>query len=220
MNNVTKTPCCLCSQIDGNPENDLISQLLPQGAYCRRIAMESENFAVVPSLGPLTPGHSLICPKGHVKSFAGLDPQLSSEFKNFKALVSARMKSIFAAPIHYFEHGSSSAGDRVICTVDHAHLHLVPMSVEIVTVLLSDKRWKQVTSDLLELRVRTAADEYLYYEDPNGAAFLACAGRFRFDSQHMRKIFAEALGKPDDWNWRDRPRPDEAERTFKALAAA
>jgi hypothetical protein len=45
-----KADCCLCSQIDGRRENDLISRLLIDQDYVRRVAMESKLFAVIPSL--------------------------------------------------------------------------------------------------------------------------------------------------------------------------
>ena len=60
MSNITA--CCLCSQIAGWEENDLISRLLGGDTYVRRVPFESESFALVPSLGPLVPGHTLLCP--------------------------------------------------------------------------------------------------------------------------------------------------------------
>jgi hypothetical protein len=96
----------------------------------------------------------------------------------------------------------------------------VPTDVEILSALASDGRWKPISNDLLELRARTAGDEYLYYEDPNGTALVACAAGSPFDSQYLRRLFAGALGRPEKWNWRDTPLPEEADRTFRALAVA
>jgi diadenosine tetraphosphate (Ap4A) HIT family hydrolase len=217
MSNGKGAKCCLCSQIQGDAANDLISKLLPEAPYCRRIAIESDHFAVVPSLGPLVPGHSLLCPKQHVKSFADLDQRLTGEYRDFKAFVSERVGTVFDAPVHCFEHGSASGGSRIICTVDHAHLHLVPANVEVRSMLASDRRWIATSGDPLELRVGTDGDEYLYYEDPHGSALVACAAGQPFDSQHLRKLFAEALGRTEKWNWRDAPLPEEADRAFRAL---
>ncbi len=76
--------CCLCSQIAGNPKNDLIGRLLPQLRYERRVAMETQSFAVIPSLGPIVSGHVLVCPKSHAKSLACVPPELDDEFQKLK----------------------------------------------------------------------------------------------------------------------------------------
>lgn len=220
MSNGNNTPCCLCSQIRGDQENDLISRLMPGTAYCRRISLECDHFAVVPSLGPLVPGHALICPKPHVKSFAELDQRLTGAYRDFKALVLERVGAVFGATVHCFEHGSARGGSRVVCTVDHAHLHVVPTNVEVFSLLASDRRWNATSGDPLELRTIVGDDEYLYYEDPCGSALVACAAGRPFDSQYLRKLFAEALGQADRWNWREAPLPEEADKTFRALAVA
>jgi diadenosine tetraphosphate (Ap4A) HIT family hydrolase len=71
---MTRPDCYFCGQIKGQPERDLIAQMLPESKYVRRVMLESDAFAAIPSLGPLTDGHALLCPKWHVRSFAALGP--------------------------------------------------------------------------------------------------------------------------------------------------
>ena len=73
--------CCICSQIDGQADGDLIARLLPEQPYVRRVLLESEGFAGLPSLGPLVPGHSLLCPRMHLLGLAYLDPSWHAEFE-------------------------------------------------------------------------------------------------------------------------------------------
>jgi len=218
MNQNTVTSCCLCSQIHGNAENDVISRLIAEHTYRRRIPMESSHFAVVPDIGPLAPGHSLICPKVHVRSFAQLHHELNAEYHELKAIVSNHLRSSFGAPVHCFEHGSAAHDSRIVCSISHAHVHMLPGHVEVLEVLLSsDARWEAIPLDLDDLQKRTAGDEYLFYEDPSGHAFIARASGCPFDSQYMRRLFAQRLNKDHDWNWRENLLPHEADRTFRTL---
>ena len=119
--------CCLRSQIEGRKENDLIARMLPGEPYLRRIMLECASFAVVPSLGPLAPGHSLLCPKAHVTSFARLEDSLDAEYEAIKETLKARLVARYGREVAVFEHGMDPSGDRVLCSVDHAHMHFVPL---------------------------------------------------------------------------------------------
>jgi len=48
--------CYLCGQIAGDPRSDLIAHFLPGIPYIRRVILDTSDFAVLPSLGPLTDG--------------------------------------------------------------------------------------------------------------------------------------------------------------------
>ena len=209
--------CCLCSQIAGHRENDLISRLLCEDRYIRRVPMETEHFAAIPSLGPLVPGHTLLCPKDHIKNMACVSPLDTDELDSFRRRLSGALGTIFHAPVHLFEHGSSPRSSRVLCTVDHAHLHLVPTNIRVLNHLLRDSHWGRIEPALYGLRRSAPQGEYLYYESPEGDAFLA--ERRTFESQYIRRLFAEALGLGAAWNWREHPQADEVDATFRALSA-
>src|SRR5262245_51169034 len=119
--------CCVCSQIAGLPSNDLIARLLPDRPYARRIMLETSSFAVLPSLGPLVKVHSLRCPKDHVCSLAHLNGPLCEEAIELKRRLQAALKDLYGAGVHIFEHGMAVKGDRILCSVEHAHLHFVPL---------------------------------------------------------------------------------------------
>jgi ATP adenylyltransferase len=209
--------CCLCSQIVGASDNDLISTLLPGAPYERRVALESDQFAVVPSLGPLATGHVLLCPKAHIRSFAHLDPSFDAEYRAFRREVVFKVKTTFANPVHCFEHGSSRTGHHIPCTVEHAHLHLVPAAVEVASLISQVALWEEIGNDAKELRERAGEDEYLYYQFPSGRTLLARAPVGGFESQLLRKTFAEALGRPSEWNWRETPQPLATHAAFERL---
>ena len=216
MENITT--CCLCSQIAGHKDNDLISQLLGEVAYVRRVAMETEHFVAIPSLGPLVPGHTLLCPKSHIKNLACLPHTLWAEYDKFKKRLSNVLGSLFHASSHCFEHGSPPESSRVLCTVDHAHLHLVPTEAKVSELLLEDMSWQKVQLSIADIRSAVRPGEYLYYESPLSEAFIAQPGSI--ESQYMRRVFSNALGFRNEWNWRTNPRPLQVDHTFRAISEA
>lgn len=204
--------CCLCSQIAGRAEHDLIARLLPGQLYRRRVMFESGAFAAVPSLGPLAPGHALLCPKAHVRSFAALD---AAEWLAARDAFRAALAQRFGAEVHLFEHGMAPGGDRIVCTVDHAHLHFLPLPSGFDAGVGS---WPEC--DPAELAARTNGREYVYYEAPGGTARLLVAEEGQpIESQYMRKLVAAGLGRAAHWNWRTDPDARAADRTWRRFVS-
>ncbi len=215
--------CCLCSQIAGDPHNDLIAKLLPDLPYVRRIMLEDAAFAVMPSLGPLVPGHSLLCPKAHVRSFAALDRHLHGDYAQMKAILRHRLRERHGGEIHLFEHGMASSGDRVVCTVEHAHMHFVPLPAGFDAGL--GDGWIAFDGSLDVLRELSSGVEYVLYESPGlngtsgGAAHLLKPGGRGIESQHMRRLIAGALGAGMHWNWRTAPDAPAADQTWRGFVS-
>jgi diadenosine tetraphosphate (Ap4A) HIT family hydrolase len=208
--------CCLCSQIDGRPDNDLIALFLPEEPYVRRIMLESDAFAVIPSLGPLVAGHSLLCPKSHVRSFASLDRRLHREYQEIKETLKAALRDRYRRTVHLFEHGMAAAGTRVVCTVDHAHMHFLPLPEAFDAAV--DGAWTTFDGSLTALSTLSGGDEYVFYETPAGLSRLLSSRDRSVESQYMRKIIADALGHGDQWNWRTAPNARSADDTWRGFA--
>ena len=211
--------CCLCSQIEGDASGDLISKTIGETEYLRRIPMENARFAVIPSLGPLTRGHSLLCPKPHIKSFANLPLDADQDYSSLKSLLRERLGDLFKVPVHCFEHGSAPASSRILCTVEHAHLHFVPANVALLDILLSQGEWLEISPRLQDLSAAVFDNEYLYYETPDGRAFVSVGGKAGFESQYLRRVFVSVLNRSGDWDWRQDLRIEEVEQTYQDLEA-
>jgi diadenosine tetraphosphate (Ap4A) HIT family hydrolase len=218
--------CCLCSQIAGEKAGDLISELLHETRYVRRVAFESTNFAVIPSLGPIAGGHTLLCPKRHVGSFAALVSDVQnprdSELREFHWIserLTNTLEELYSAPVHRFEHGSAADGSHIACSVGHAHLHFLPARVNIVSSLLADPIWRTTQPDLRAWAQSVGEREYLFYQAPGGEALVAADQR-GYESQHMRRIFARALHIDFEWNWRTNPRPVFTDQVYKDISRA
>lgn len=207
--------CCICSQIAGDAENDLIACLLPDQPYVRRVLLEDDSFAVIPSLGPLTTGHSLLCPKAHIRSFAWLDDGLHAQYATVRSTLRQQLQSRYGHEVHVFEHGMARIGDRTVCTVEHAHMHFVPLPRSIELPL--GDAWMPFDGSLRSLRALTGDDEYVLYAAPDGTSRVLIPDGRDIESQYMRKLIAERLGHGADWNWRTAPAAravDEAWRRF------
>jgi len=207
------TSCCICSQVHGEADGDLIASLLPDQPYARRVLLETDKFAVIPSLGPLVPGHSLLCPKAHAPSFASLDPLLHEELDRASDDLSAGLIRLYGGEIHTFEHGMSAASGRVLCTVAHAHLHVLPLPCDFRLDL--DDAWTTFDGEHETLLALVGNDEYVLYSTPDGAAWVLPARDRIVTPQYMRRLVAAKLGRARDWNWRTSPNATAADRTWR-----
>jgi diadenosine tetraphosphate (Ap4A) HIT family hydrolase len=214
-----KNQCCIFSQILGDSSNDLLAQLIGSETYLRRVPLESESFAVIPSVGPLVEGHVLLCPKAHVKSFSQIPVILEYEFVVMKRRLSAILAQTYRQSIHYFEHGSAKKAQQPMCTVEHAHLHFVPTNADVWSTIKDDFEWRQVINRS-NLSTLVGDHEYLWYESPEGASFVAQGVEGTFDSQYLRKIFARVLGRDEMWNWREFPRVPTLSDTYSTIKRA
>ncbi len=214
--------CCLCGQIDGRADNDLIARLLPDQRYVRRVLLDSTGFAAIPSLGPLVPGHSLLCPRDHVRSLAALDPALHGQFEEIRDELSAALRTLYQAEIHMFEHGMGGPGTRVLCTVEHAHLHLLPLpaGLDLELDLEPDRSWTRFDGTLASLRALSGGDEYLFYRAPDGPARVLAPGGRPIASQYLRQLVAARIGRADRWDWRTTPDAEAADLAWRRFVVA
>jgi diadenosine tetraphosphate (Ap4A) HIT family hydrolase len=157
-------PCYFCGQIAGRPEFDLIAQMLPGEKYTRRVLWESDSFVAIPSLGPLAEGHVLLCTREHVRSFAAVDPDCHIEYQAMKVRLRRELEAIYRNAALIFEHGMARAGDRDPCTVDHAHMHFVPLGDRLGSDFISWVNWRLFDGSLVEVNRIAAGREYLPIE--------------------------------------------------------
>lgn len=212
--------CHLCSQLAGDSENDLLSSILVDEIYLRRVLTETHNFALIPSIGPVAIGHVLLCPKLHCCSFRDVDKQFDVEFLKLKMKIRSLLAQAFGKPVHCFEHGMRTDGSRILCTVDHAHLHFVPADVDMRDALRYQQTpWVQFNGSLEGLRALTGTDEYLLYESPSGQCAVAPARNAEFGSQYIRKAFSTQLGDSSTWNWREFPKVSEICATWEQISS-
>lgn len=214
------TDCGICAHIAGDPSRDLIHRELGDTSYVRRVVDESETFVVLPSLGPLAPGHCLLSPKRHLRSFAQLDSDSLEEVERWKVALRTNLAGLYLAPVHCFEHGNGSDSGRVACSVEHAHQHFVPAKVNLLAKANSVLGNFETLEPGETLDAIAGDKEYLLYEAPSGRRMIWLSDGQEIPSQLMRREFAAALGHPGKWNWRLEHNAAAANATFRRLAGA
>jgi ATP adenylyltransferase len=206
--------CCLCSQVAGDPGGDLLHAILGAGSsYERRVVDVAPSFVAMPSVGALVPGHILLCPRAHARSFAAIPDPDSAAAAAHAAL--DRLASSTNAPVQAFEHGNARYGTSVACTVEHAHLHLLPGLPDLWPELERSANWHTVSPGLSRLRDVVGDGEYVLYIRADGDMHVTLGqGNRAIPSQWLRRIAAAAIDAPDRWNWREHPNPDLTALSF------
>jgi ATP adenylyltransferase len=210
--------CHLCGQAARDESRDLIATLSPPGSYDGFVAAESSQFVVIPSLGPLAAGHVILCPRSHARGFARLPLGARVEFALQKRRIKSILEREYGAPVHGFEHGASDDG-QIPCSVEHAHFHLVPGAVDVRQRIFADYSWEQFDGLIQTLSNEVGGQEYLWYEPPSGESYVA-VDPDGFPSQYLRRVFADALGRSDRWNWRETPEMPTLLQTLNRVRAA
>jgi diadenosine tetraphosphate (Ap4A) HIT family hydrolase len=200
---MTSADCCLCSQLRGDPAGDLLHAHFG-GDYERRAKDVDAGFALVPSLGALVTGHLLLCPQLHTRSFAQLPADQLRRVPELVEWLAARLRAVAGDEAQLFEHGDAKDSDRISCSVDHAHLHVLPGIPDIWPAARAIATWSSLPS-LADLPDAVGNSEYLALYARSGGWRVAIAPAAGHPSQLIRRLIAESLGAPDSWNWREHP---------------
>jgi diadenosine tetraphosphate (Ap4A) HIT family hydrolase len=201
---VPNSQCCFCAELAGERTafHDLYRDL------DSRVIVGGPNFVVMPSLGQLAPGHTLVLPRRHVTSFGELGEQLRREASALFETLRLALSEHFS-PVVCFEHGSQPGATAGGCGIVHAHVHIVPIDGREARLPPSvGGGWREVSGnhwlDEAASLVRQGVG-YLMWHDPSGGQHLEAAGDV--PSQHLRRYVAGLLGEIV-WDWRTAGRQD------------
>ena len=198
------TDCSFCNEIMRYPENNMFLKYFQEhinNGLKNRVVYETKNFCVMPTLGPLTEGHLLILPKRHCFSYACISRLEYKEFEHIKLVVKKLLTNVYCHPI-FFEHGSMSKTLKGGNTYDHAHMHAIPLNINIdineeLSRLDFAPRKISFTEELAKQRERRIP--YLFFEDQNARKTVCDA--LTVESQFIRKLLAKRTGKHKNMYW-------------------
>jgi ATP adenylyltransferase len=118
----------------------------------------------------------------------------------------------------WVEHGPTARGTSTGCSIDHAHLHLIPWTGKLRSFVDAECRgieWRSI-GGLNALSSRDVlSDAYLFIDTAYEGPILG--SRSDFPSQLIRRAIASALGKPQRYDWRRYPTESGVRRTLNAL---
>jgi hypothetical protein len=119
-----------------------------------------------------------------------------SELVLEKQIIKEAIQRLYGSVI-FFEHGMSVCGRSGGC-VEHAHMHALPSTANFREHL--QRNFIETKIEILFDLQRFSKDTYLFYEDQQGQKFVYTAGH-DFPSQFFRRLWAESVGQPDEWDW-------------------
>jgi ATP adenylyltransferase len=208
------SPCRLCGV--GTP-------LKSVNCYSQPL-WQSDRFVVVPSIGSLVPGWLLIVPRTHVLRAADLPQSARAELVELVDETRKRLEPVFGTTC-VFEHGPVAPGCSTGCSVDHAHIHVVPVSTSLIagaTQFLARNYSHRASPDfsgaLEHSALHARGKSYLLASDGDGAAATWFAADF--PSQFFRRIVANAVGLESEFDWRAHPRDRIAYETVDQLVGS
>lgn len=194
--------CSLCSEIQGRTAS-LHNILIPLATESR-ILWETEQWVVIPTLGPLSLGHIMLVPRNHYYSTLSCTSAMLQECSELLNRCGSVLRSIYRQGVIVFEHGATATESRKCgACIEHAHLHVVPGPSSFVAAARSKFRDWQSGSSILELPDLVENSPYMLVG--------SCTRRPRFwvrrcsdtvPSQLLRRVLARELGNPTEWDWR------------------
>jgi diadenosine tetraphosphate (Ap4A) HIT family hydrolase len=190
-------------------------------SLCVEVSLPSlvahRDFAVLPSLGGIVPGHILLVPKRHVRRWLALPAEEARQGDRLMKQLSRRLSSSFGAGVHFFEHGSGTHAETPACSIEHAHIHAIPTDKQVRERLRQDYPWQPV-GGWQRVQQLAGDSEYLWYQTPEGDRSV-CVTLGGFPSQYLRRVFTEELGGTR-WNWREFPNSSNMTQTVLGFAAS
>lgn len=186
------------------------------GPWYNRPLTSHPDFHVLPSLGSIVPGYLLIVPRNHVLSASALSAKGLRDLRSVVAEMRSLLRSHFG-PTVCFEHGPSAPGSNLGCSVDHAHMHLVPIRAELSDLSsIAHLTWEPVEG-LHALREKVSGRDYIYFEDDSGRAYVTYFSNSPSEGQLVRRALADFLGLRNTFDWRTHQFEENMIQTLKAF---
>lgn len=190
--------CNICLEISGKGASEFGSTYCELIGSGKNIILESENFLVIPSFGPLCDAHVMLIPKRHVNSFAQLSTTEVDEGFEILDVLRTHIQNTKHKSLVFFESGAGTMTSHSGGCITHAHIHCVINSEEF------DKRFRsEIPLDLAEEKDYSTADieaGYVWYRNKSGTSYIC--NNPMLPSQFLRYIYAQACGSSSAWNWR------------------
>jgi ATP adenylyltransferase len=200
--------CSLCTEFAGT-SIPLHTVMMPRTAKTR-VLWEDDDWLIIPTIGPLIPGHVMLVPREHHFSILSCPSEILAEGQWLLERCSLKLRHLYQQAIVVFEHGMT-ANQRKTCgaCIEHAHLHVAPGSPSFVSSLtLNSRGWHSAASfSALVSPIGNSPYIMVGLAQPD-TRFWARQCVDSVPSQFLRRVFAEQLGKDGDWDWRKNPNPN------------
>lgn len=195
--------CDFCAEVDGTAHSYF---RLKYPTTPSRVARETDNFVVWPTMGQFVPGGLLVVSRGHLETMAEAGPQNDDELRGLLSQIQRDGNRQYLV----YEHGArrTTGGS---CGIYHAHAHLTPSEVRIDprAVLGDDATF--VGSYVEALEQLRSAEQYLLFGCGDEAAYVKLnRADPRGSSQFLRRRLSGLIPGAGHWDWRQYSQPEDA----------
>jgi hypothetical protein len=146
------------------------------------------------------------------------------EFSEFANVVLGKMRTQYPGTFIAFEHGPNMCGSSTSCGTDHAHLHIVSYQKPLYKDMIeTGLKWEHCSSKKISQKAETG--EYLFYTEIHEGTWWNDQSGFLSllehpYSQYFRRLIANQLNCPTEYDYKAYPRVSTAIKTGRVLSAA
>ena len=198
--------CTICNELKSASKNN---RLYSSSKIKSAFLVKSAHFTIIPSIGALTLGHSLLVTNKHQNSIFKYADYNSFEINNLLEIFWNKLKPNKNQTLLCFEHGSNKDGEFIeLCSTTHAHLHILPISIKHVLKIyeaLKTNNYLSCPNNISDIEKSTKLyEDYLlsFTYDGNQLSNIFIRNAKFIESQYMRKIIGNIIGNPN-WNWKE-----------------
>lgn len=165
------------------------------------VIFETENWYVVPSIGGFVVGYLLIVNKKHMPSIAKCDSESYKDLEKIIKIIRDINCKYLQKKTILFEHGGMNFSQAGAKSVEHVHLHVVPVDINLLD-FISTEVCHLDSLDKLKQVALMHNTPYLFFENVNGEKYYTTYNDTQYSSQFFRKAIAQSIGVANDWNWK------------------
>lgn len=190
--------CNICKELSGIGADECgrdYQELIRRG---ENIILSSSNFAIIPSVGPLSGAHAMLVPLNHINSFAELPPSALHEAAGLLDRMQEHISKKLGKKLFFFESGAGQLASHSGGCITHAHIHCITEAVgflERLSAEVSLSPTKEMDFSGADLK-----HGYIWFRSSAGECYVC--NRPLLPSQFLRYVYAQCTNSPNIWNWR------------------
>jgi ATP adenylyltransferase len=180
---------------------------------------ETPDCVVVPTLGSILPGWLLVVPRRPAFNFRDWRGDTHTDARGLIDEVLHGLE-VSAERAIWFEHGPSAAGSLVGCGMDYAHIHVL------VAPPFSFDEFVSTVRHATELSWRLSPTRNAYLSIDTESSYLIAGSQHNaviaervesVGSQFFRRVVAQLVGKPKQWDYKNYPHLDNVRKTITSF---
>ncbi len=192
--------CEFCPEFFKPNGYSTFKSLIQDENFRHRTLWKNQDFRIIVPIGPFKPGYLMIMTNKHISSFSYLPTRTLFQADSIIQDIISKILAPKYGPYIIFEHGAMNENLKgASCCSDHAHIHIIPYSRNIMSKVSSDIDFKKINNiggirDAVNLN-----KPYIYIQTIN-ERFITFDGDI--ESQYLRQVIGTDEGITIDWDWR------------------